>query len=122
MFLTGRHLTAEPSARSGRMSVDAEDPPYSKEFRREAVQLLRTSGRSVPQLAKELCVSEGSLRNWAGQLDVDEGWTPLRSSWRFSSSRWTDFALAKVPAGPDEAGGPPLRSSTQAGTTSGVSA
>ena len=29
-------------------------PPYSKEFKREAVQLLRTSGRPVPQLAKEL--------------------------------------------------------------------
>jgi transposase len=48
-------------------------PPYSKEFKREAVQLLRTSDRTVPQLAKELGVSQGSLRNWAGQLDVDEG-------------------------------------------------
>ncbi len=47
-------------------------PPYSKEFRREAVLLLRTSGRPVPQLAKELGVSQGSLRNWASQ-DVDEG-------------------------------------------------
>ena len=27
-------------------------PPYSLEFRREAVRLLRTSGRSVPQLAR----------------------------------------------------------------------
>ena len=26
-------------------------PPYSLEFRREAVRLLRASGRSVPQLA-----------------------------------------------------------------------
>jgi transposase-like protein len=50
-------------------------PPYSEEFRREAVQLLRTSGRSVPQLAKELGVSQGSLRNWASQRDVDEGKT-----------------------------------------------
>ena len=32
-------------------------PPYSPEFRREAVQLLRASGRSIPQLAKELGVS-----------------------------------------------------------------
>jgi transposase-like protein len=31
-------------------------PPYSKEFRREAVQLLRSSGRPIPQLAKELGV------------------------------------------------------------------
>ena len=48
-------------------------PPYSLEFRREAVRLLRTSGRSVPQLAQELGCSPQSLRNWARQLDVDEG-------------------------------------------------
>ena len=48
-------------------------PPYSLEFRREAVRLLRTSGRSVPQLATELGCSPQSLRNWARRLDVDEG-------------------------------------------------
>src|SRR3954449_384133 len=48
-------------------------PPYSLEFRREAVRLLRTSGRSVPQLAKELGCSPQSLRNWSRQLDLDEG-------------------------------------------------
>ncbi len=48
-------------------------PPYSEEFRRKAVRLLRSSGRSVPQLASELGVSQGSLRNWASQRDVDEG-------------------------------------------------
>ena len=47
--------------------------PYSEEFRREAVRLLRTSGRSVPQLAEELGCSPQSLRNWARRLDVDEG-------------------------------------------------
>ncbi len=48
-------------------------PPYSMEFKREAVALMRSSGRSVPVLAKELGVSEGSLRGWAAQLDVDQG-------------------------------------------------
>ena len=48
-------------------------PPYSLEFRREAVRLLRTSGRPIPQLAKELGCSPQSLRNWSKQLDVDEG-------------------------------------------------
>lgn len=57
--------------------------PYSKEFKLEAVQLLRTSGRPVPQLAKELGVSPGSLRNWASQRDVDEGtWVGLSSDER----------------------------------------
>jgi transposase len=48
-------------------------PPYSQEFKHEAVQLLRSSGRSIPQLAKELGVLPQSLRNWASQRDVDEG-------------------------------------------------
>jgi transposase len=47
--------------------------PYSKEFKREAVQLLISGGRSVAQLARELGVSPQSLRNWASQRDVDEG-------------------------------------------------
>jgi transposase len=50
-----------------------KSPPYSPEFRREAVQLLRSSGRSIPLLAKELGVSPQTLRNWASQRDVDEG-------------------------------------------------
>ena len=48
-------------------------PPYSKEFRAEAVRLLRSSGRPIPQLARELGCSEQSLRNWSRQVDVDEG-------------------------------------------------
>ena len=48
-------------------------PPYSLEFRQEAVRLLRSSGRTVPQLARELGCSPQSLRNWSQQLQVDEG-------------------------------------------------
>ena len=48
-------------------------PPYSLEFRREAVRLLGSSGRSVPQLARELGCSPQSLRNWSRQLGVDDG-------------------------------------------------
>jgi transposase len=48
-------------------------PPYSKEFRAEAVRLLRSSGRSIPQLARELGCSEQSLRNWSRPVDVDAG-------------------------------------------------
>jgi transposase-like protein len=38
------------------------------EFRQEAVRLLRTSDRTVPQLARELGCSPTSLRNWAASL------------------------------------------------------
>jgi transposase len=47
--------------------------PYPLEFRREAVELLKRSGKSVPVLASELGVSPQSLRNWSRQIDVDEG-------------------------------------------------
>ena len=50
-------------------------PPYSPEFRREAVLLLRSSGRPIPQLARELGCSPQSLRNWSRQLEIDEGET-----------------------------------------------
>jgi transposase len=46
--------------------------PYPEEFRREAVRLLGSSGRSVPELASELGISPQSLRNWSRQLDADE--------------------------------------------------
>ena len=46
---------------------------YSMEFRREAVALLASSGRPVPQIAAELGVSPQSLRNWAHRFEVDEG-------------------------------------------------
>ena len=48
-------------------------PPYSPEFRLEAVRLLRSSGRPVATLAVELGVSPQTLRNWAVQIAVDEG-------------------------------------------------
>jgi transposase len=47
--------------------------PYPPEFRREAVRLLETSGRSIPQVAAELGVSGESLRNWLKQDQLDRG-------------------------------------------------
>jgi hypothetical protein len=57
------HLTAGPSGLVERMSGHAKTPPYSKEFRAEAVRLLKSSGRPIAQLARELGCSEQSLRN-----------------------------------------------------------
>ena len=53
--------------------VPRTKPAYPDEFRREAVELLRFSGRPVSQIAKELGVSEQSLRGWRKQADVDAG-------------------------------------------------
>ena len=48
-------------------------PSYSQEFRRRAVELLESSGKSVPVLARELGVSPQTLRNWATRIEVDQG-------------------------------------------------
>ncbi len=48
-------------------------PPYPAEFRREAVNLLRSGARSTTQLAAELGCSEQTLRNWLRQDEADRG-------------------------------------------------
>jgi transposase len=47
--------------------------PYPEAFRREAVELLRSSGRPMAQVARELGVSSESLRLWRKQADIDVG-------------------------------------------------
>ena len=46
-------------------------PPYSPEFRADAVRLLRSSGKTVAELSRELGVSEPTLRRWRHQADDD---------------------------------------------------
>ncbi len=48
-------------------------PPYPAAFRRDAVQLVRSSGRSIRELAPELGVSYESLRIWCKQAEIDAG-------------------------------------------------
>ena len=48
-------------------------PPYPGEFRREAVELVRSGARSPREAAESLGVSEQTLRNWLKQADVDSG-------------------------------------------------
>jgi transposase len=48
-------------------------PPYPAAFRAEAIELARTSGKTIPELAKDLGVSGQTLGNWVHQADVDAG-------------------------------------------------
>ena len=47
--------------------------PYPAEFRREAVSLVKATGRPVREVAGELGVSYESLRIWVRQEQLDRG-------------------------------------------------
>jgi transposase-like protein len=47
--------------------------PYPPEFRREAVELVRTSGRPLREIAVDLGVSTETLRMWVTRVEVDAG-------------------------------------------------
>jgi transposase len=47
--------------------------PYPPEFRREAVSLVKASGRPIREIAVELGVSTESLRIWLRQDQLDRG-------------------------------------------------
>ena len=47
--------------------------PYPPEFRREAVALCRSGGRSLTEIAHDLGVSSESPRIWVKQAQVDAG-------------------------------------------------
>ncbi len=51
------------------------NPAYPPEFRREAIRLVRASGEEhpIPGIAREIGVSDGTLRNWVNQDEIDSG-------------------------------------------------
>lgn len=48
-------------------------PHYPSEFKREAVELYRSSERSIPKVAKEMGIADESLRRWNRQHEIDSG-------------------------------------------------
>lgn len=49
---------------------------FNPEFKTEAVRLARIGDRSIEQIAKDLDLTESSLRNWVRQAEVDAGEAP----------------------------------------------
>jgi transposase len=48
-------------------------PPFPLEFRREAVELMRVSDKSIAMLSQDLGVSQQTLRNWRRQAQEVNG-------------------------------------------------
>jgi transposase len=55
--------------------VPRTNPAYPPEFRREAIRLVSASDEEhpIPGIARELGVSDGTLRNWVNQDKIDTG-------------------------------------------------
>jgi len=46
---------------------------FSDEFKRDAVEIVRTSDRSIAEVARELGIYDSSLGTWVRQDQVDRG-------------------------------------------------
>jgi len=49
---------------------------FAKEEKSDAVGLVRRSGLSIAQIARDLDIGENSLRSWVKQADIDDGRGP----------------------------------------------
>ena len=45
---------------------------FTPEFKAEAVRLVEVGGKSIPQVAKELDLTESALRNWVEQARAEK--------------------------------------------------
>jgi transposase len=55
------------------LTMPRSRPPYPREFREEAVRLVRSSGRPIAQIARELGIAHGTLSAWVKQAELDAG-------------------------------------------------
>jgi transposase len=55
------------------MGKGATSRRYTEEFKRDAVALLRSSGRPIAEVAKQLGVTDTSLGNWAREQATSSG-------------------------------------------------
>ena len=46
---------------------------FTPEFKAQTVELVRTSGKSVGQVCRDLDLTETAVRRWIAQADIDAG-------------------------------------------------
>jgi transposase len=53
---------------------------FSDEYKAEVVELCRTSGKSISEVAKDLGLTVSAVRRWVAQADIDAGRRPGMTS------------------------------------------
>ena len=53
---------------------------FSDEYKTEVVELCRTSGKSISEVARDLGLTVSALRRWVAQADIDAGRRPGMTS------------------------------------------
>jgi transposase len=56
--------------------VEKKRRTFSKQFKEDAVRLVKESGESLATVARNIGVGESSLRNWVRQAEIDAGRGP----------------------------------------------
>lgn len=46
---------------------------FTDEFKKDTVRLIRESGKTVAEIARDLDLSESAVRNWLNRAEIDEG-------------------------------------------------
>jgi transposase len=46
---------------------------FSQQYKAETVALIRSSGKSIPQVCRDLDLAESVVRRWVAQAEVDVG-------------------------------------------------
>ena len=49
---------------------------FTDQFRAEVVQLCRAGDRTIPEVARDLDLTESSVRRWVEQAEIDQGRRP----------------------------------------------
>jgi transposase-like protein len=46
---------------------------FTDEFKQDTIRLIRESGKTVAEIARDLDLSASAVRNWLNQAEIDEG-------------------------------------------------
>jgi transposase len=66
-------MAAPQQNQHGKQPPSRRRREFTTEFKRDAVELVRATGRPIAQVAKELGIYDSTLGNWVRQAQIDDG-------------------------------------------------